>query len=55
MSEEEVPMGDNGMKRELYQWQEECLKRWFANHGRGMVHAVTGSGKTLLALTAAGQ
>lgn len=45
--------GSHGMKRELYQWQEECLKRWYANHGRGMVQAVTGSGKTLLALTAA--
>ncbi|MDO4339444.1 MAG: DEAD/DEAH box helicase [Eubacteriales bacterium] len=41
------------MKKVLYQWQEECLERWFANHGRGMVQAVTGSGKTLLALTAA--
>lgn len=37
----------------LYPWQEECLKRWFANHGRGIVQAATGSGKTLLALTAA--
>lgn len=41
------------MKQTLYQWQEECLKRWFSNNGRGMVQAVTGSGKTLLALTAA--
>lgn len=41
------------MKKELYNWQEDCLKKWFANHGRGMVQAVTGSGKTLLALTAA--
>ncbi len=41
------------MKEELYQWQEECLSGWFANNGRGMVQAVTGSGKTLLALTAA--
>lgn len=40
------------MKKELYPWQEDCLKKWFANHGRGMVQAVTGSGKTLLALTA---
>lgn len=43
------------MEKRLYQWQEECLKRWFANNGRGMVQAVTGSGKTLLALTAAKQ
>lgn len=41
------------MGRKLYEWQEECLDRWFANNGRGMVQAVTGSGKTLLALTAA--
>lgn len=41
------------MIKELYEWQEKCLDRWFANNGRGMVQAVTGSGKTLLALTAA--
>lgn len=41
------------MSRELYDWQEECLDKWFANNSRGMVQAVTGSGKTLLALTAA--
>ncbi|MEY8427470.1 DEAD/DEAH box helicase family protein [Lachnospiraceae bacterium 46-15] len=41
------------MKRELYQWQEECLERWFSNKGRGMVQAVTGAGKTFLALMAA--
>lgn len=44
---------DKAMEQKLYQWQEECLNRWFANNGRGMVQAVTGSGKTLLALTAA--
>jgi superfamily II DNA or RNA helicase len=38
---------------DLYPWQEECLQKWFANHGRGMVQAVTGAGKTRLALTAA--
>lgn len=37
----------------LYQWQESCLRQWFANQCRGTVQAVTGSGKTLLALTAA--
>ena len=41
------------MKKELYQWQEECLERWFSNNGRGIVQAVTGAGKTFLALTAA--
>ena len=40
------------MKTELYGWQEECLKRWFDHNNRGIVQAVTGSGKTMLALTA---
>ena len=40
------------MEKKLYQWQEECLERWFANNGRGMVQAATGSGKTVKALTA---
>lgn len=40
------------MTTKLYKWQEECIKRWMANNGRGIVQAVTGSGKTLLALTA---
>lgn len=37
----------------LFLWQEECLFAWFNNRGRGIVQAVTGSGKTLLALEAA--
>lgn len=37
----------------LYEWQAECLKKWQARGGRGMVQAVTGSGKTRLALAAA--
>lgn len=41
------------MNQTLYDWQEECLQRWFANNNRGIVQAVTGSGKTLLALNAA--
>jgi superfamily II DNA or RNA helicase len=41
------------MERELYKWQEECLGKWFACRGRGIVQAVTGSGKTLLALEGA--
>lgn len=43
------------MKKKLHSWQKECLEKWFANHGRGMIQAVTGSGKTYLALTAADQ
>lgn len=41
------------MNTPLYLWQEECLSAWFNNHCRGIVQAVTGSGKTLLALEAA--
>ncbi len=36
----------------LYPWQNECLNAWMNNCGRGMVQAVTGSGKTRLALAA---
>lgn len=43
------------MGEELWEWQERCLTHWFANKGRGMVQAVTGSGKTRLALAAAEQ
>ena len=41
------------MEKKLYSWQEDCLRRWFANNSHGMVQAVTGSGKTFLALNAA--
>lgn len=41
------------MKEMLYSWQEKCLKKWFEKGGRGIVQAVTGSGKTRLALEAA--
>ncbi|MCD8022979.1 MAG: DEAD/DEAH box helicase family protein [Lachnospiraceae bacterium] len=40
------------MEQRLYQWQEECLDRWLENDARGIVQAVTGSGKTRLALCA---
>ncbi len=40
------------MEKKLYEWQEKCLERWFGNHGRGMVQAATGAGKTMLALEA---
>lgn len=43
------------MEKELYAWQKECLQCWFENKGRGMVQAVTGTGKTYLALSAAGR
>ncbi|RMG03281.1 MAG: DEAD/DEAH box helicase [Planctomycetota bacterium] len=37
----------------LYQWQQDCVAKWFANQGRGTVKVVTGGGKTLLALAIA--
>lgn len=40
------------MEKKLYQWQEKCLERWFANQGRGIVQAATGAGKTMLAMEA---
>lgn len=36
----------------FYRWQENCLRSWEENHFRGVVHAVTGSGKTVVALSA---
>lgn len=39
------------MSKELYRWQEDCLENWFKNEGRGIVQAVTGTGKTFLALS----
>ncbi len=38
---------------ELYPWQQDCLEVWFAQNCRGVVNAVTGSGKTKLAVHAA--
>ncbi len=35
-----------------YRWQEECLGVWKRNDCRGIAEAVTGSGKTMLALKA---
>ena len=34
----------------LHKWQNECLEKWEKNGYRGIVNAVTGSGKTILAL-----
>ena len=41
------------MQKELFEWQRECLDIWFRSGCRGIVNAVTGGGKTLLALNAA--
>ncbi len=37
----------------LYDWQRECIERWFGGDCRGTVKVVTGGGKTLLALAIA--
>lgn len=37
---------------QLYNWQKDCLNAWKGNDFHGIVHAVTGSGKTVLALNA---
>ncbi len=39
----------------LYQWQTECIDRWVENGCRGIAHVVTGAGKTVMALAAAGR
>lgn len=43
------------MKYRLYSWQERCLKSWKKHKNHGIVHVVTGGGKTYLALAAAEQ
>ncbi|MBQ9413187.1 MAG: DEAD/DEAH box helicase [Oscillospiraceae bacterium] len=40
---------------ELYGWQRQCLEAWEQNGCRGTVSAVTGAGKTALALAAVGR
>ena len=40
------------MKKELYKWQKDCLREWEAVNRRGIVHVVTGAGKTVLAIAA---
>ncbi|MGG5171858.1 DEAD/DEAH box helicase [Pseudarthrobacter sp. J1738] len=37
----------------LYRWQQEALKAWHSNARRGVVEAVTGSGKTRVGIAAA--
>ena len=37
---------------ELYPWQQDCLKTWRDNDFRGIVHVVTGAGKTVMAMAA---
>ena len=37
---------------QLYPWQSECLNRWEENGYRGIVHVITGAGKTMAAMAA---
>ena len=45
--------GSTWILTQLYPWQREALTAWFRNAGRGIVEAVTGTGKTHLGLEAA--
>ncbi|GAI42776.1 unnamed protein product [marine sediment metagenome] len=36
---------------ELYRWQKEAKKVWWANNGRGIIKVVTGAGKTIFAFS----
>lgn len=38
------------MTQELYPWQQECLAEWKKNEYHGIVQAVTGAGKTRMAI-----
>lgn len=40
------------MEQDLYTWQKECLTAWETNEYRGIAQAVTGSGKTRMAIAA---
>ena len=46
---------DRGQAPSLFAWQERALAEWEANDFRGVVEAVTGSGKTRIGLAAAHQ
>lgn len=38
-----------------YTWQDQAVEKWFHNHRRGIVEAVTGTGKTFLGIKAVRQ
>jgi len=42
----------NGSDMNLYDWQKDCLKKWFENNCRGIINVATGAGKTILAIAA---
>ncbi|NNE73287.1 MAG: DEAD/DEAH box helicase [Acidimicrobiales bacterium] len=45
-------MSFNGSQRHLYRWQLDALVRWLEVGRRGVIEAVTGSGKTNVAMAA---
>ena len=45
-------LGTEGDPFALYEWQEQALRNWKANDYRGIANAVTGAGKSRLALAA---
>ena len=47
------PLGEASAGLELYQWQLEALAAWRRQGGRGVVEAVTGTGKTIVGVAAA--
>src|SRR5260221_12666617 len=48
-----LPTGLGSERRELYRWQLDALVGWLRCGRRGVVEAVTGSGKTDVAIAAA--
>ena len=52
--EKKIPLPEKWCLSEgisLYEWQKNCVDTWFKNHYKGTVKVVTGSGKTILALS----
>ncbi len=50
-----VPVGGRDLGPALYRWQVEALGAWRARRGRGVVEAVTGTGKTMVGVVAVGE
>jgi superfamily II DNA or RNA helicase len=40
-------------KVKLYEWQKQCIDKWFSVNCRGIAQVATGGGKTFMAITAA--
>src|SRR6476620_1862470 len=48
-----MSVGARSQNRELYRWQLDALVHWLRCGRRGVIEAVTGSGKTDVAIAAA--